>query len=177
MLAVSKGDEMLAPGTHLSLRVNACFQANRSAGTEGVMDDVIFAGPEQLDWRVHAFRDPRGLDQIIVLQPSAKAASGAHQVRRNVALLDAKRLRHQCATVSRERAGRPHLQLAVFPMCSGALGLKRDMGNEGKFVRRLDNLRRRLERRVHISVSAHSILRRRLAATQPPSLRILDCSA
>ena len=75
MLAVSKGDEMLAPGSHLSLRVKACFQAKRSAWTEGVVGDVIFARPEQLDWRVHAFRDPRGLDQIVVLQPSAKAAS------------------------------------------------------------------------------------------------------
>ncbi len=142
MLAVSKGDEMLPPGSHLSLRVKACLQAKRPTWTKGVVGDVIFARPEQLDRRVHAFRDPRGLDQIVVLQPAAEAASGAHHVRRDVALLDAQCLGHQCATITRQRAGRPHLELAVFPVRSCALGLKRDMGNEWEFVSRLDNLRR-----------------------------------
>ena len=75
MLAVSKGDEMLPPGSHLSLRVESCFQAERPTWTKGVVGDVIFARPEQLDRRVDAFRDPGGLDQVVVLQPSAKAAS------------------------------------------------------------------------------------------------------
>ena len=47
VLAVSEGDEMLAPGTHLSLRVKACFQANRSTWTEGVVGNVVFARTEQ----------------------------------------------------------------------------------------------------------------------------------
>ena len=82
-------------------------------------------------------------------------------MRGDVALLDAKCLGHQFAAIDRQRAGGPHLQLAVFPVRRGALRLKRDVGNERILVSGLDDLGRRLERGVHVAVLAQRVCGRR----------------
>ena len=159
MLFIAKGHEVLPPGSELALRIEAGFQPNGSARPEGVVGNVIFARPEQLDRRVNALGDPRSLHQVVVLKSPAKAASRAHHVSGDVALLDAERLGYQSAAIDRQSAGGPHLQLAVFPVRSGALRLKRDVRNERVFVGGLDDLGRRLERGVHVAILAQRCLR------------------
>jgi hypothetical protein len=68
------------------------FQANRSAGAEGIVRTSSSRAPEQLDRRVDLLGDPGRLNRVVVLQPPAKAAAAAHHVRGDVALLDAERL-------------------------------------------------------------------------------------
>jgi len=101
------------------------FRPTVPAGAEGVMDNVVFARPEQLDRRVNLLGDPRGLDRVVVLQPPAKAAAPAHHVRGDVALFDAECLGDQLQTVARQGAAGPHLQLAVLSsgLCSPAASI------------------------------------------------------
>jgi hypothetical protein len=72
MLFIAISDEMMPPGSELALCIEAALQAYHSAGAEGVVGNVVFARPEQLDRRVNPFGDPCGLDQIVVLQRRPK---------------------------------------------------------------------------------------------------------
>ena len=140
VLFIAKGDKVLPPGRDLALRIQAGFKPKGSAGAEGVVGNVIFAGPEQLDRHVNALGNPCGFDQVVVLEPPAKAASRAHHVSSDVILMDAKRLGYQSMTILRQRTGRPHLQLAVFPVRRSALWLQRDVCNERIFIGGFDDL-------------------------------------
>src|SRR5579872_1495472 len=98
------------------------------------MCDVIFARPQQLDRGIDALGDPGRFHQIVVLKSPAEAASRAHHVSRDVALLNSKRLGYQSAAVDWQSAGGPHFQLSVFPVCRGSLRLERDMREEWVLV-------------------------------------------
>ena len=122
MLVIAKGHEVMPPGRELALRIKAAFQPNRASRPEGIVRDVIFARPQQLDRGINALGDPGHFHQVVVLQSPAEAASRAHHVRGDVALVNSECLCHQPSAIDRQSASGPHFQLSSAPWLLAAQG-------------------------------------------------------
>jgi len=121
VLFIAKGDKVLRQAVILPCASRPALNPKVPPGGRG-RGQFIFADQSNLTGTSMRLA-------ILRLSPGSRsgarrptAASRAHYVSSDVVLLDAKRLGYQFATVLRQCTGRPHLQLAVFPVRRSACG-------------------------------------------------------
>ena len=155
--AIAVGGEVLPPGDEMALGVEAGAEGVRASGAVGVVGDVVFAGPEELDGAVDLLGEPRGFHQVVVLQAAAKAAADAAEMNGDVAGLDVRGAGCLGAAFAGRLAGGPELQLAVLKGGGCVHRLHGHMGDEGIGVGGFDDLGRGGQCGVHIAVAAQRV--------------------
>ena len=164
LAVVREGDEVVAPGHELALRVDAARERVESADAEEVLRHVLLAGPHQLDRALEALRDRAGLADIVIHEAPAEAAAHAGLVD-----LDLRHRHAECGSHGLQRAirrlgGRPELDHAVVRPGRAVLRFERRVRNEWIGVERLDRFRGALQGLVHRALADQRLFAGRLLA-------------
>ena len=99
----------------------------------------------------------RASTDVVVGQPPAEAAAGAHHVHGDVVRLHPERLATRCVPASRRLARRPDLELAVLEVRDAVLRLERRVRDERIRVGGFDHLRGAARARASASPSVRSV--------------------
>ena len=121
---------MVFPSDQFARGIDSTLEVMEAAGTVIIVLHVVFAGPDELDWRFHALGDGADFDHVIVIEATSEGAAGAQQMNGDVGFGNAEFLGHEGASAGGKLAGAPDDEFAILIMRAAVAGFERRVRDE-----------------------------------------------
>ena len=145
---------MVSPAGQVSGGIERAFQIVVARGAVMIVLEIVFAGPKQLHGRANHFRNPPGLQHVVIGQSPSEAAARTQQVNRDILRRNTHQFGNFLARVPGSLRRRPEFNLAVGVVSHTIFRFHLRVGEEGIRVRSLHHFRRRLKRGIDVAIDA-----------------------